>query len=75
MHSNVIDHQLKIYMYIVVFEPHGNYKPEIDNRHTQEKIKKSKHNSKDSHQITREKHRRRKELQTQPENNKVTIST
>ena len=55
-----------------MYKPHGNHKPKIiEDTHTK-KRKESKHNTKDSHQITREDNKRRrkeKQLQKQPENN------
>ena len=46
-------------------KPDYNSKPKIYNRHTHIKEKESKHNNKDSHQITGEKDKRVKE-ETQP---------
>ena len=44
-----------------MYKPHGNHKPKsIIGIHTQKKLE-SKHNSKDSHQITREENKRGKE--------------
>ena len=48
-------------MYIVIHELHGNHKPKINNRNTHKTKKESKHNTKDSHQITREESKRRNE--------------
>ena len=58
---NLRDQQLKIVIYIAIYEPHGNQKTKIYNRHTQKKRKESKHKTKDSPQITREVSKRRKE--------------
>ena len=73
MHLNLRDQQLKIVMhiyiythilyiaiyilYIAIYKPRGNQKSIIDT-HKKER-KESKHNSKDSHQITREVRKRR----------------
>lgn len=57
IHSNLSGYQLKMGMYTVTHEPHGNYKvkPIVD---TQKKIRdKSKHNSKESNQRTNRKNK------------------
>ena len=47
-----------VYIYIAISKPHGNCKPKIYNRYAQKKKKQSKHNTKDSYQITREQKRK-----------------
>ena len=76
MHLNLSNYQLKIncHVYIgYIHEPHGNHKqkPMI---YTQKiKIKGPKHNTKESHQVTKEKsnreERNKEELQKEPEKN------
>ena len=51
-----------MYIQTSVQKTQGNCKPKIYNGHTYKKKKKeSKHNIKDSHQITREENKRRKQ--------------
>ena len=45
----------------VIQKLYGNHKPKIYNRYTDTKKKESKHNTKDSHQITIKENKRRKE--------------
>ena len=63
-----------IRIYIAIYKPHRNHKPKIYNRYTQRKIKESKHNTEDSHQITREENKRRRKEQKELQNNPKTIS-
>ena len=65
-HLKLRDQQPKTIMHIyrLLYQNHGNRKPKIYNRYTH-KRKQSKHNTKDSHQITREQKRKgRKYLET-----------
>ena len=67
--------KVSIYREIAIQKPHGKHKTKIPTK----KKKKSKHNTKDSHQITREGNKRRKgkkDLQKQIQNiNQMTIGT
>ena len=76
MCSNLRDHQLKIITYIQVV---ANIMVTTDKKFiigTHTRRKESKHNTKDSHQITREEKKKNKnELQKQPENNKMAVSS
>ena len=80
MHSNPGYYSLKIilsvcvfvyiWLYVIIYEPHGNHKP-IKYTHTK-KRKESKHNTKLSHQITKE--QKRKGRKNTYENKSRTIS-
>ena len=58
--------ELNLHTHRVIYESHGNHKAKIYNTNTKNR-KESKHNTKDSHQITRDerekKRRNTKELQ------------
>ena len=58
MHQKLRDQQHNlVYIQTAISKPHGNCKAKIYNRYTQQKKKESKHNTKDSHQITGEQKR------------------
>ena len=56
-----------IYREVTISKPHGNHKPKIYNRY--QKKRQSKHNTKDSHQITREENKRGREEKDQQKQN------
>ena len=47
-----------VYILTVIYKSHGNHKPKTSNKYTK-KRKEFKHNIKDSHEITREKNKRK----------------
>ena len=68
------------YIQVAIYKPHGNPKPQIYNRYTHtQKRKRSKHNTKDSHQITWEERKRRNKQKNYKNNqktiNKMVVST
>ena len=58
---------------------HGNFRPNIYGRYTYKKEKESRHNTKDRHQITREKNHKQKDEKTYKNkfktNNKMATAT
>ena len=63
----------------MIYEPHGNHKSKTCNRYTHTKKEKAKHDIIESHPPQGRnrgiKEERNRELQKQPENNKMAIST
>ena len=58
-----------VHIQIAISKPHGNHKLKIYNRYTQIKKKELKHDTKVSHQITREEGKRGKEGERPTETN------
>ena len=74
MHLKLRDQKVKslIYTYeTAISKPHGNHKPKIYSSYNTNKQKESKHNTKESHQITRGEKKRGKEQKRHTKTNKA----